>query len=101
VLAPFATVTEFVLMNDEVRLRNKCIIYARWIESVWLIPATAGVEREEDCPKLMGVQDFQEQPFFPHLTGGRYANNVDIDCNLIIARCYLPHRMIGTCWGPV
>jgi hypothetical protein len=97
-----ARVTELVQVDAKVRWRDKYIIYVRWIEGVRLIPATAGVKREQDCPKPMGVQHFQQQPFFfSDLTGWRYANNVDIDCGMISARCYAPHRVTGTCWGPV
>jgi len=60
--------TEFVQVDAEVRWRNRCIICVSWIEIVHLNPATTGVKREQDCPKQMGVQDSQEQPFFsrPH-----------------------------------
>jgi hypothetical protein len=59
-----ARVTELVKVDAKVRWRNKYVIYVRWIEGVWLIPATAGIKREQDCPKPMEDQDFQQQPFF-------------------------------------
>jgi len=87
-------------VHAEVRWRNKYIIYVRRIESVQLIPATTGIKREQDCPKAMGVQDFQ-QPFFSRPHQLEICNNVDIDCGMISARCYPPHCVIGTSWGPV
>jgi hypothetical protein len=76
-------VTECVQVNAQVRWRKNCIVYVGLFESVRLITATECGKRAQDCSEPMGVQGFQQQPFFPDVTSGRYANSVDIDCGVI------------------
>lgn len=103
-----ARLNEFVQVDAEVRWRNKCIIYVSWIEIVRLIPARLfglsqlqqALRGNRTVPSRWESEISKNSPFFPDLTSGRYANNVDIDCGLISAHCYPPHHMIGT-WGSV
>jgi hypothetical protein len=78
-------VTEFVQIDAQVIWRKKCVIYVGWFENVWPIAATEGSKRVQDWPEPTEIQDFQQQPFFPDVASGRYANNVDTAVKLCIA----------------